>query len=233
MSTPVSETFIHPTSIVDPGAQIGEGTKIWHFCHISAGAVIGQGCILGQGCYVGPRVRIGNRVKIQNGVSIYEGVILEDEVFCGPHMIFTNVINPRAFIERKKEFRPTRVCRGATIGAGAVIVCGHTIGPYAMIGAGAVVTKDVPAFGLVYGNPARLHGWVDTTGTKLAFDAAGRAVGQDGTVYILQDGVVWREIPSAQAHPLEMVPGCRLSADRLPLSLTAQDQSLSRKEQAA
>ncbi|HPP53976.1 MAG TPA: acyltransferase, partial [Thermoguttaceae bacterium] len=154
------ETFIHPTSIVDPGAEIGQGSKIWHFCHVSSGAVIGRGCILGQGCYVAPRVRIGDRVKIQNGVSIYEGVILEDEVFCGPHMIFTNVINPRAFIERKQEFRPTRVCRGATIGAGAVVVCGHTIGPYAMIGAGAVVTRDVPAFGLVYGNPGRLHGWV-------------------------------------------------------------------------
>jgi len=228
------ETYIHPTSVVDPGAEIGNGTKIWHFCHISAGAVIGRGCILGQGCYVAPRVRIGDRVKIQNGVSIYEGVILEDEVFCGPHMIFTNVINPRAFIERKKEFRPTRVCRGATIGAGAVIVCGHTIGPYAMIGAGAVVTKDVPAFGLVYGNPARLHGWVDTTGNKLVFDSAGRAQGQDGAIYLLQDGVVWREIPSeapSQASASE-------SSSALPpaiLSLRPETpfQKLPDKEEAA
>lgn len=229
----MSETFIHPTSIVDAGAQIGEGTKVWHFCHISAGAVIGRGCILGQGCYVGPRVRIGDRVKIQNGVSIYEGVILEDEVFCGPHMIFTNVINPRAVIERKHQFRTTRVCRGATIGAGAVIICGHTIGPYAMVGAGAVVTKDVPAFGLVYGNPARLQGWVDTTGTKLVFDPTGRALGQDGTVYILQDGVVWREIPSTLAHPLEVSAQTQASASLRPLYPETGSSSVSRKEQAA
>lgn len=182
--------FVHPSSIVDPGARIGEGTRIWHFCHVSGGAEIGRNCIFGQGCFVAPGVRIGDRVKVQNGVSIYEGVILEDEVFCGPHMIFTNVFNPRAFIERKREFRPTRVCRGATIGAGAIIVCGHTIGRYAMIGAGAVVTADVPPFALVYGNPARQHGWMGKCCTRLVFDAAGRATGQDGTTYLLRDGAV-------------------------------------------
>lgn len=234
MTTPLPDTLIHPTSIVDPGAEIGEGTKIWHFSHVCSGAVIGRGCILGQGCYVGPRVRIGDRVKVQNGVSIYEGVILEDEVFCGPHMIFTNVINPRAFVERKKEFRLTRVGRGATIGAGAIIVCGHTIGPYAMIGAGAVVTRDVPAFALVYGNPARLHGWVDTMGIKLVFDSGGRAQGQDGATYVLRDGVVWREIPSdylptelSQAGPPSTAPSI------LPIRSEPSTDEVVLKEEAA
>jgi UDP-2-acetamido-3-amino-2,3-dideoxy-glucuronate N-acetyltransferase len=163
--------FAHPSSVVDPGAEIGEGTKIWHFCHVSKGAVIGRHCIVGQGCFIAPTVQIGDRVKIQNGVSVYDGVILEDEVFCGPHMIFTNVMNPRAFIERKKEFRPTRVCRGATIGAGAIVVCGH----------------------LVYGTPARQHGWVGKCCTKLLFDENGRAAGEDGKGYILRDGAVIAE----------------------------------------
>ncbi len=182
--------FVHPTAVVDPGAEIGEGTKIWHFCHVSAGAVVGRDCIFGQGCFVGPGVRIGDRVKVQNGVSIYQGVILEDEVFCGPHMVFTNVFNPRAFIERKTEFRTTRVCRGATIGAGAIVVCGRTVGRYALVGAGAVVTADVEPFALVYGNPARQHGWVGKCCTKLAFDEQGRAAGEDGTAYRLVQGAV-------------------------------------------
>lgn len=188
-----TSAFVHPSSVVDPGAEIGEGTKIWHFCHVSKGAVIGRDCILGQGCFVAPGVRVGNRVKIQNGVSLYDGVILEDEVFCGPHMIFTNVMNPRAFIERKKEFRTTRVGRGATIGAGAIVVCGNSIGPYAMVGAGSIVTADVPPFALVYGSPARQHGWVGKCCTKLVFDEAGRATGEDGKVYILHEGAVSAE----------------------------------------
>jgi UDP-2-acetamido-3-amino-2,3-dideoxy-glucuronate N-acetyltransferase len=182
--------FVHPSSAIDEGAVIGDGTKVWHFCHVFAGARIGKNCVLGQGCSVAKTVVIGDRVKIQNGVSLYDGVILEDEVFCGPHMIFTNVFNPRAFIERKSEYRPTRVCRGATIGAGAIVVCGNMIGRYAMVGAGAVVTKDVPAFALVYGNPGRRHGWVDRTGGKLEFDGDGRAVGADGAGYLLRDGQV-------------------------------------------
>jgi len=185
--------FVHPSSVVDEGAVIGPGTKIWHFCHVFAGARIGAQCIVGQGCSIASKVVIGDRVKIQNGVSIYDGVILEDGVFCGPHMIFTNVINPRALIERKTEFRPTRVCQGATIGAGAIVVCGNTIGCYAMIGAGAVITRDVPPFALVFGNPGRLRGWVGVCGNKLVFDAAGRAVGSDGTRYVLSDGQVQME----------------------------------------
>jgi UDP-2-acetamido-3-amino-2,3-dideoxy-glucuronate N-acetyltransferase len=185
--------FVHPSSVVDEGAVIGPGTKIWHFCHVFAGARIGARCVVGQGCSISSKVVIGDRVKIQNGVSIYDGVILEDGVFCGPHMIFTNVINPRALIERKTEFRPTRVCRGATIGAGAVVVCGHTIGCYAMIGAGAVITRDVPPFALVFGNPGRPRGWVGACGNKLQFDAAGRAVGSDGARYVLRDGQVHME----------------------------------------
>ena len=138
--------FVHPSSVVEEGATIGEGTKLWHFCHVFGGAKIGKNCVIGQGCSIAARAVLGHGVKLQNGVSVYDGVVLEDDVFCGPHMVFTNVVNPRAFIQRKDEFRPTRICRGATLGAAAVIICGHTVGMYAMVGAGAVVTRDVPPF---------------------------------------------------------------------------------------
>jgi len=160
---------VHETSIVEPGAVIGAGTKIWHFCHIMPGAVIGQNCILGQNVFIGPRVQIGNGVKIQNNVSIYQGVILEDGVFCGPSATFTNVINPRSDIERKDEFQKTVVRKGATVGANATILCGLTIGSYAMVGAGAVVTKDIPDYALTYGVPAKVEGWVCICGLTLPF----------------------------------------------------------------
>jgi UDP-2-acetamido-3-amino-2,3-dideoxy-glucuronate N-acetyltransferase len=156
----------HETAIIDPGAVIGAGTRIWHWAHICAMARIGANCSLGQNVYVGD-ARIGNNVKIQNNVSVYDAVELEDDVFCGPSMVFTNVMNPRASIPRKHEFRRTLVKRGATIGAGAVIVCGHSIGRYAMVGAGAVVTRDVADFTLVAGNPARRMGWVCRCGIRL------------------------------------------------------------------
>lgn len=152
--------FVHETSIVDDGAQIGKETKIWHFSHISSKAKIGENCAIGQNVYVGPNVVIGNNVKIQNNVSVYEGVILEDDVFCGPSMVFTNVVNPRSAIPRRDEFKTTLVKRGATIGANATIVCGHTIGEYAFLGAGTVVTKDVPNYGLILGVPGRLAGYM-------------------------------------------------------------------------
>ena len=159
--------FVHPTAVVDEGAQIGEGTRIWHFCHIMPTARIGQHCNLGQNVFVDNNTIIGNGVKIQNNVSVYNGVILEDYVFCGPSMVFTNVINPRSEIERKDEFRTTRVKRGATLGANATIVCGVTIGRYALIGAGAVVTHDVPDYALMVGVPARQVGWVSRHGHRL------------------------------------------------------------------
>lgn len=158
--------FAHETAIIDAGAKIGHRTKIWHWVHISANAEIGCGCSLGQNVFVGA-AKMGNNVKIQNNVSVYDAVVLEDEVFCGPSMVFTNVINPRSHIERKNEYKPTLVRRGATIGANAVIVCGLTIGRFAMIGAGAVVTKDVPDFALVVGNPARRIGWICQCGLRL------------------------------------------------------------------
>jgi len=168
--------FAHPTSVIDQPVEIGEGTQVWHFCHISAGAVIGRRCSFGQNCFVAGGVKIGNNVKIQNNVSIYEGVVLEDEVFCGPSMVFTNVINPRSAVSRKHEYRSTLVRRGATIGANATILCGCTIGQYAMIGAGAVVTHDVPDFAIVLGVPARPVGWMSRNGQPLVFDAGGLAV---------------------------------------------------------
>src|SRR5205814_4597085 len=148
--------------------QIGEGTKIWHFCHIITGATIGRGCNIGQNVVISPRVTVGNNVKIQNNVSVYTGVVLEDDVFCGPSMVFTNVVNPRSHVSRKDEYRPTLVKRGASLGANSTIVCGHTIGRYAFIGAGAVVTRDVPDYALVLGNPGRIAGWMCQCGVKLA-----------------------------------------------------------------
>lgn len=178
----MSERFpgvqIHPTAVVDDGATIGAGSKIWHFAHVLGGSRLGEGVIVGQNCVLGPDVAIGSRVKIQNNVSVYKGVTLEDGVFCGPSCVFTNVINPRAEIERKSEFRPTLVRRGATIGANATILCGNTIGRYAMIGAGAVVTRDVPDFALAVGVPARPVGWVSRAGHRLGPDLVCPATGE-------------------------------------------------------
>jgi UDP-2-acetamido-3-amino-2,3-dideoxy-glucuronate N-acetyltransferase len=157
----------HESCYIDDGCVIGDDTKIWHFTHVMSGAHIGERCNIGQNVVVSPDVVVGNNVKIQNNVSLYTGVILEDDVFCGPSMVFTNVINPRSHVSRKHEYRRTLVKRGATIGANATIVCGHTIGRYAFIGAGAVVTKDVPDYALVVGNPARLAGWICECGVKL------------------------------------------------------------------
>ncbi|MBI3899481.1 MAG: N-acetyltransferase [Gammaproteobacteria bacterium] len=160
--------LIHATAIVDDGAQIGEGTRVWHWVHICAGAKIGRNCSVGQNVFVGNQVLIGNNVKIQNNVSIYDGVTLEDDVFCGPSMVFTNVINPRCHISRKTEYRPTLVKQGATIGANATVVCGHTINEYAFIGAGTVATKDIPTYALVVGVPGKRIGWMCKCGTRLA-----------------------------------------------------------------
>jgi len=159
--------FAHESSFIDEGALIGEGTKIWHFCHIMPGAKIGSKCSIGQNVNIGSRAEIGNGVKIQNNVSVYDDVIIEDDVFCGPSCVFTNVINPRSFVERKNEFKKTIIKKGASIGANATIVCGVTIGEYALIGAGSVVTKDIPAYSLAYGNPAREKGKVDKEGNVI------------------------------------------------------------------
>jgi UDP-2-acetamido-3-amino-2,3-dideoxy-glucuronate N-acetyltransferase len=166
----MSDYYLHPSSFVDEPCQIGKGVKIWHFCHIMPNASIGEGCSLGQNVVVGSHVVLGRNVKVQNNVSIYEGVVCEDDVFLGPSMVFTNVINPRSAIIRKNEFRKTLVKKGATVGANATIVCGHTIGVYAFIGAGAVVTCDVPNYALMVGNPARQMGWVSQAGHRLKFD---------------------------------------------------------------
>ena len=158
--------FAHESAIIEPGAKIGAGTRIWHWVHIGPPAEIGANCTLGQNVYVG-KAKIGDNVKIQNNVSVYDAVVLEDDVFCGPSMVFTNVINPRSHVVRKHEYLPTLVKRGTTIGAGAIIVCGNTIGRYAMIGAGAVITKDVPDYALVVGNPGRRIGWICQCGIRL------------------------------------------------------------------
>jgi UDP-2-acetamido-3-amino-2,3-dideoxy-glucuronate N-acetyltransferase len=161
------EAFVHETAVVDTGARIGAGTKVWHFVHVSKGATIGEGCVLGQNVYVGNDVPIGDGVRIQNNVSIYTGVVVEDDAFLGPSCVFTNVVNPRSFVERKDEYRRTLVGRGASVGANAVIVCGHDLGAYSFVGAGAVVTKDVPPYALVVGNPARQIGWICRCGERL------------------------------------------------------------------
>lgn len=180
--------FIHESSYVDEPSTIGEGTKIWHFSHIMKGAVIGRNCNIGQNVVVLSGVRIGDGCKIQNNVSVYEGVVLEDYVFCGPSMVFTNVSNPRSEIVRKNEYKETLVKRGASIGANATIVCGHTIGQYAFIGAGAVVTKDVPDFALIVGNPARRTGWMCRCGIKLTLEGARGRCANCATAYLLEGG---------------------------------------------
>ena len=183
----------HPTSVIEPGCHIGEGTRIWHFSHIMSGCIIGRECNIGQNVVVSPKVIIGNRVKIQNNVSVYTGVICEDDVFLGPSCVFTNVINPRSHVSRKEEYRTTRIEKGASIGANATVVCGHTIGRYAMIGAGSVVTHDVLPYALVVGNPARQISWVSEYGCRLSFDEQGNAVcPESGEVYRLEGGVVRR-----------------------------------------
>lgn len=185
------KNYIHPTAIVDEGAQIGKGTKIWHFCHVMPQAVLGEGCNLGQNVFIANGVLLGNNVKVQNNVSIYTGVTCDDDVFLGPSMVFTNVINPRSAVKRQDQYLKTHVGKGATIGANATIVCGHDIGPYAFIGAGAVVTKTVPAYALLVGNPARQIGWMSEYGHRLNFDEKGIATcPEGGEKYLLKEGRV-------------------------------------------
>ncbi|HXU81076.1 MAG TPA: acyltransferase [Polyangia bacterium] len=196
----MSDFWAHPSAFVDEPSHVGAGTKIWHFCHVMAGARIGAGCSLGQNVFVGAKAVVGSRCKIQNNVSLYDAVELEDEVFVGPSAVFTNVVNPRAFVERKHEYRPTVVRRGATIGANATVVCGHEIGAYAFVAAGAVVTHDVAAHALVKGVPARFAGWVCRCGTVLGADGAGFLCGECGKRYQLSgNGLV--ESAALEARP--------------------------------
>ncbi|EQM67571.1 UDP-2-acetamido-3-amino-2,3-dideoxy-D-glucuronate N-acetyltransferase [Pseudomonas tohonis] len=187
---------VHPSAIVDEGAQIGEGSRIWHFVHVCAGARIGSGCSLGQNVFVGNKVVIGDDVKIQNNVSVYDNVTLEDGVFCGPSMVFTNVYNPRSLIERKAEYRSTLVGKGATLGANCTIVCGVTIGAFAFVGAGAVVNKDIPAYALVVGVPGRQIGWMSEFGEQLPLPLEGEGIARcehTGARYYLQGKTLSKE----------------------------------------
>lgn len=183
--------FAHPTAVIDEGCEIGEGTKIWHFSHIMPNCKLGKNCNIGQNVVISPQVVLGSNVKVQNNVSIYTGVTCDDDVFLGPSMVFTNVINPRSAVNRKSEYAKTHVGRGASIGANATIVCGHDIGEFAFIGAGAVVTKNVPAYALVIGNPAKQTGWMSEFGHKLKFDENGLAICPESNAeYRLENGKV-------------------------------------------
>lgn len=195
MTAPVGprfpDAFVHESAYVDDGVVIGAGTKVWHFVHVLPGTVIGKNVVLGQNVMAGPNVVIGNGCKIQNNVALYEGITLEDDVFCGPSCVFTNVFNPRAAVSRKNEFRRTLVRRGATIGANATIVCGITIGEYAFVGAGAVVTRDVPAYALMIGSPARRSGWMSAAGEKLGYNLT-----------CPRTGALYRQIDSNTLKPI-------------------------------
>jgi UDP-2-acetamido-3-amino-2,3-dideoxy-glucuronate N-acetyltransferase len=184
-------SFIHPTAVIDPGCEIASDVKIWHFCHLMTGCRIGEGCSLGQNVFVGSGVVLGKNVKVQNNVSLFDGVTCDDDVFIGPSVVFSNVINPRTAINRKEEYKKTLVGKGATIGANATIVCGNEIGEYAFIGAGSVITKSVPSYALMMGNPARQTGWMSEHGCKLLFDENNKAVcSETKDVYQLSDGLV-------------------------------------------
>jgi UDP-2-acetamido-3-amino-2,3-dideoxy-glucuronate N-acetyltransferase len=189
----VTEYFKHETAIVDEGATIGAGSRVWHFVHVCGGASIGTECSLGQNVFVGNKVHVGDQVKIQNNVSVYDNVTLEDGVFCGPSMVFTNVYNPRSFVERKDEYLNTLVKTGATLGANCTIVCGVTVGQYAFVGAGAVINRDVPDYALMVGVPAKQIGWMSRAGVRLALPVTGSGEArceQTGELYILEDGLV-------------------------------------------
>jgi UDP-2-acetamido-3-amino-2,3-dideoxy-glucuronate N-acetyltransferase len=196
----MADVFVHESSYVDEGAQIGTGTRIWHFCHIMPGAVIGERCNLGQNVVVMAGARLGNNVKVQNNVSIYEGVELEDDVFCGPSCVFTNVLNPRSHVSRKHAYQKTLVRRGSSIGANATIVCGVTLGEYAFIGAGAVVTSDVPAYSLMVGVPARRVGWMCQCGERLPVSAGTTSCAACGSAYAESDGILRPIAPSKVAR---------------------------------
>lgn len=183
--------YVHPSSVIDTGAVIGEGTRIWHFCHVMGSSVIGRDCIFGQNVFVAGNVTLGDNVKVQNNVSIYTGVICEDDVFLGPSMVFTNVMNPRSAVNRKEEFKKTQVKKGASIGANATIVCGVTLGKYCFIGAGSVVIRDVPDYALMVGNPARQTGWMSEAGEKLLFlDGRYAQCPLTGEKYVIDNGCV-------------------------------------------
>ena len=182
--------YAHPMSIVDEGCEIGSGTRVWAGAHVMSGAKVGENCNIGEHCFIESGVSVGNHVTIKNNVALYDGAIVEDDVFLGPSCVFTNVINPRAFVSRKKEFRPTIVRKGASIGANATLICGHTVGRYAFVGAGAVVSRDVPDYAIVYGTPARIHGYVCRCGCKLTFREDGAVCPECGSGYRLENGSV-------------------------------------------
>jgi UDP-2-acetamido-3-amino-2,3-dideoxy-glucuronate N-acetyltransferase len=188
--------FVHETSCIDTNVDIGNNTKIWHFSHLLSNTQIGENCSFGQNCVVGPNVRVGNGVKVQNNISIYDGVEIEDDVFLGPSMVFTNVINPRSFVVRRDEFKKTLVKKGASIGANSTVVCGVTVGKYAFVGAGSVITKDVPDFALVYGNPAKLKGWVSIQGNHLEFDT-------DDFAFDTDDNTKYKKVSETQVVLVE------------------------------